>query len=433
MKSRNTLLLFALAILGPAIAAPAPWLITQANQEVPVTVYDYYDETTIITTSIEPIIPTVTSLPEALSTVTQVNTIYDITAVQKLYPSGVGTAADFNEAYYATTDIHKTTVFVVDITYTAPTGCSSSWTTTTAATLVVNPTVEALLPRTKTKTSYSINTELAFRPTTFTYESIWVDPTQVPTSSMDLLRDEYRPSSLYTGGGCYYTATYNEASNYYPNTYTSGSSSNTSDSDYPYTYHGYYWYDNVDDWYEYYYGISLLGIILASVLSWVGFWFLLGILESWIRFRRLMLGWQTRRGLPVCWSLIALPISLCCLFGFKKGFRARNPSDAAILKQRWDKMSAWRKIKLFFIWGFRYQYPDVLGPPPPRVKVSKKPGIEAGPPLLQESPVVTGARGDSTEEMGEVERGVQGEQSIIQPLPRAVVPEGEQIGRARSC
>ncbi|KAJ5241867.1 uncharacterized protein N7469_000194 [Penicillium citrinum] len=427
MKTFKDLLLLTLAISSPAYAAPAPWLITQANQEVPVTVYDYY--TTIITTTIEPIIPTVTSLPEALSTVTQVNTIYDVTAVQKLYPSGVGTVADFNEAYYVT-DAHKSTVFVVDLTYTAPTGCSSSWTTTTAATLVVNPTVEALLPKTKTKTSYSTNTELAFRPTTYTYESIWVDPTQIPTSSMDLLRDEYRPRSLYTGGGCYYTSTYNEASNYYPTTYTSGSTSDTSDtsnSDYPY--HGYYWY-NVDDWYEYYYGISLLGIILASVLSWVGFWFLLGILESWVRFRRLMLGWQTRRGLPVCWCLIALPISLFCLFAFKKGFRARNPSDAAILKQRWDKMSAWRKFKLFVIWGFRFQYPDVLGPPPPKVKVSKKPGTEAGPPLLQESPPATGARGDSTEEMGEV---VRGEQPVVQPLSRAVVPESEQIGRARSC
>lgn len=387
----------------------APWIVTEYNQNVPVTYdYGYYVR---VTTEIEAITPTVTALPEALSTVTQVNSLYELTAVQKLYPTGVSVG----EALDLVQNSHYT-VFVVDLVYTAPTGCSAQWTATETATVYPpDPTIEALLPRTRTSTSLSVNTDIAFRPTTFTYDVVWVDPTQVPSTSLASLRDSNYPATLYTGGAnCYYTSSYN---NYY-----SGSR--------------YY-----DDYYDYY-PISPLAILLIAVLGWVGLWFLLGILESWIRFRRLMLGWQTRRGLPVCWSLTILPLSLCCLFGFRKGFRARNAADSVILEQRWKRMSVWRKLKLFFIWGFRYKYPTVLGPPPPKVRVSKRPGKEVGPPLLQATPPGTRGASESVDpEMAQMGQGGQDRQVPLQPLPRDIVPEASgalnvgdsEVGRARSC
>ncbi|KAJ5110694.1 hypothetical protein N7532_001229 [Penicillium argentinense] len=405
-------------------AFAAPWIITEYNQGVPATYYHVGDDlhdTAHVSTRIEAITPTVTSLPEALSTVTQYNSyLYQTepyeTVVQVLYPSGVGEPADYNyqEDYY------HSTIFVVDLTYTAPTGCASDWTTTTSTTVTVpDATIEALLPRTKTSASISINTDSAFRPTTYTYDYVWVNPTQLPSSSLASLRDTNFPTALYTADSCAYTAnsgvTYSTNSGYYGG------------------YYGDYYYD--------YYGISPLAILLISVLGWIVLWFLLGIIESWVRFRRLMLGWQTRRGLPVCWCMTLLPISLCCLFGFRKGFRARNAADAAILKQRWDKMSAWRKFSLFWIWGFRYKYPTVLGPAPLRVKASKRPGKEVAPPLLQGSPPQTaeGERGASVS-AGDPEMGLANPQPVpLQPIPRAFVPRAtgalrtEEIGRAHSC
>lgn len=498
--SFKSLVLTSLALLGcsPLVHA-APWIITEANQAVPTTIVSYDLDDNLVTkttTSVEAIIPTVTSLPEALSTITQTNTGYGytLTAVEKLYPSGVGTAIDLNAGYYEdyySSNAYHTTVFVVDLTYTAPTGCSSTWTTTTAATLRALPTtLSALLPRTRTSVSLSVDTSIAFQPTTYTYDQIWVDPTQVPRATLASLRNvNSPPSTLYgAGSNCYYHYTYSDgtdsSSKYDPNTGlssgpTSNSNSNSNADPNSGYYNNYYYWDNYDEWNgKYYGGISLLAVILISVLGWIGLWFLAGILEAWIRFRRLMLGWQTRRGLPVCWAFTILPLSLCCLWGFRKGYRARSVDDAAILKERWEKMGFWRKFCLFWVWGFRYKYPTVLGPPPPKVRVSKRPGYAWGgygygnadgvhpAPLLGAEDSVRGSlqsvggpvRGPEmgqvqaqaraqAQAQGQAQGPVQGQQAqaqapAVQPLPRAVVPEasgalheggGEgEIGRASS-
>lgn len=126
-------------------------------------------------------------------------------------------------------------------------------------------------------------------------------------------------------------------------------------------------------------------------------------------------------------------------------------------------MGFWKKFGLFWVWGFRYKYPTILGPAPPSVRVSKRPGYAWGgygygngdgvhpAPLLgaenslRSGPSFPGSvRGP---EMGQVQgQGVtqsQGQQ-VPQPLPRAVVPEAsgalpeganegeDEVGRARS-
>lgn len=362
-----------------SLVRAAPWIVTDYYEEVRITPYGGYYASEYATTSIEQVSPTVTSLPEAISTITSVGSSYDaeVTVVQKLYPSGIGKeiyTSDNGYGYYEGDGFHST-IYVVNLTYTAPTGCSSQWTTKTTGMVEPPSAVRALLPLTETSLSTSVDRSTAFQPTSYFYTVVWVDPTQVPSASLACLSDQHAPTALsegsnckYQGHGCYYATGYN--GNY-------GA-----------------WYNDSSWW-----GISALAIFLICLLGWIGLFFILGIIESWIRFRRLMTGWQTRRGFPLFWAFMLLPISLFCLCCFRKGYRARNAADAEFLQQKWRDMSAWKKLRLFLIWGFRFKYPDVLGPAPPRVKASKRPGKGAGAPLLhsqslpavQETPEASGA------------------------------------------
>ncbi|OOQ86791.1 hypothetical protein PEBR_20010 [Penicillium brasilianum] len=357
----------------------APWIATDYFQEVPEEVYGDYDTSkhqwSIVTsTTYEEIIPTATSLPEAIRTNVVVQTDYyagTATLVEKLYPSGaVGTPVPYSLKYGYQDNGWTSTIWVVNLTYSAPTACSTQWTTTTAVSVTPpqDRTFDRLLPTTAASTSYSVYNAEGFQSSTYFYKYIWVAPTQVPTSSMNRLSDEYYPATLY----------------------------NNNDKDCRYENHGYEYSGN-----GYYYGdyyndglaISPLAILLICVLGWIVLWFLLGILEAWIRFRRLMTGWQTRRGMPVCWALTIMPLTLFCLCCFRRGYRARTAHDSAVLQSRWKKMTAWRKFVLFWKWGFRYKYPTILGPAPERVMPSKRPGkhpgSSMGPPLLYSTPPQT--------------------------------------------
>ncbi|PYH44088.1 uncharacterized protein BP01DRAFT_280391, partial [Aspergillus saccharolyticus JOP 1030-1] len=375
MASAHSFLLFLSLVLIQlsSFVSAAPWIVTAYYQETVYTESGYY--TTYTTTSIDQITPTATSLPPALSTITSVATentygSYDdevVTVIQQLYPSGVG--SDFYDAYYDQEDEADSTQFVVNLTYTAPTGCSSQWTTTTTAEIFPPARVQSLLPLTAVSTSLSVDSSQPFQPTTYTIDVVYVDPTQIPSSSLSLLSAEYLPTGLYTGAGCTYT----------------GSASGGYDSN------GYYneWDDDDYNWFtdpSYFGGLSPLGLTLAVSLGWIGLFLILGFVEAWVRFRRLMTGWQTRRGLPVCWSLLVLPFTLLLLCWFRKGYRARSQADGEVLQKRWKAMGFGTKLKLFFVWGFRFKYPPMLGPAPARVKTSKQPERTPGPRLLEPSP-----------------------------------------------
>lgn len=88
-------------------------------------------------------------------------------------------------------------------------------------------------------------------------------------------------------------------------------------------------------------------------------------------------------------------------------------------------MSFGTKLKLYFIWGFRFKYPTVLGPAPARVQGSKRPK-ESGPRLLETTPPGTNAPSRDG-----FERAVSGE---MQQAPASgVVSENRdaEIGQAR--
>ncbi|KAJ5615384.1 hypothetical protein N7537_000498 [Penicillium hordei] len=401
MAPSHSFLLFLSLVLSPFVQA-APWIVTDTYEQEVNT--DYYSE---LVTEINQISPTATLPVEALSTITSTNTNYDYTVVEKLYPTGYGEERDLYDGYPNAINSDRTyhsTIYKVNLTFSAPTACSTQWTTTTAATVRPPYGIATLLPRDNVVTSTSVDNSQPFEPMTYIYEVVFVEPTQIPSKTLDSLSLYNTPTSRYIGSGCQYTGVssdYNGNSGYYTGIsdgpgstqYTDGSSDSDGTSSSGSGYYD-YGYDDDYNWFTSTWGsglgISYLAIVLICGLGWIGIVFILGMIEAWVRFRRLMTGWQTRRGFPLFWSFILLPLSLFCLFCFRKGYRARSKEDAEILQKRWDSMGFWTKMRLFFAWGFRFKYPTVLGPAPPSVKANKRP-VESGPRLLDVTPPGTNA------------------------------------------
>lgn len=349
----------------------APWIVTGYYEQDVYTQDSYYYGSEVVTT-VTQFSPTATLPAEALSTITSTDTSYDsYTIVEKLYPTGYGVEKDSDSylGYYSldTDGNYHTTLYKVNVTYSAPTGCSTQWTTTSAVEVTPPAEVRNLLPKGTVASSTSIDNSQPFQPTTYLYDVVFVDPTQVPSADLSSASYYNKPTASYNGVGCQYTG--DSSSGYYG---------------------GYYYGDyDYDNWFTSKWGmgigISGLALVLITTLGWAGLFFFLGMIEAWVRFRRLMTGWQTRRGFPLFWAFSCFPISLFFLFCFRKGFRARSREDADILKQRWDAMGFGTKLRLYFVWGFRFKYPTVLGPAPPRVAGNKKPS-ESGPRLLETPP-----------------------------------------------
>jgi hypothetical protein len=98
-------------------------------------------------------------------------------------------------------------------------------------------------------------------------------------------------------------------------------------------------------------------IVVATLLPSL---FVLGWLESYIWFRRLMLGKTALRFGTVCWILISLWV--LCLTRISP---ARSAEDQATLRTQWSGMGAGTRWKLWWKWGFRHAYPaELLGPDP---------------------------------------------------------------------
>lgn len=374
-----------------SLARAAPWIVTR-YYEPEVYSDDGYTITPTVTTDIVEVTPTASSMPAALSTTTVTRTYFDdiITVVQVLLPSGAPVATDnglYNDNDYITTN------YYVDLVYTAPTGCSSHWTTTTAVSLYVPSEIQGFVQPTSTSISYSVDNYKPFQPTTITQAIAWIDPTQLPASSLSFLRNLYAPVTILYVAGCPYDIDSFDGDDTNDGTSSDSGSSGSGTSYNTGSYSGDASSDDGDkNWIydDYWYGISPLAVILIVILSWFGLWFIIGLMESWFQFQRLMTGWQARRGLPLSWAMLA-PVLSCFLLCFShKGYRARTAEEAAELQKKWTEMGGREKFALWLRWGFRWKYPPMLGPAPEKVRRrSKKPvpgPAGAAPPLLQVSP-----------------------------------------------
>lgn len=120
-----------------------------------------------------------------------------VTVVQVLLPSDAPVAT----GYDTYDDDYALTSYFVDLVYTAPTACSSQWTTTTAVPLYVPRNIQDVLKPSSTSMSYSVNNSRPFQPTTITHLKAWIGPTQIPESHLSELRrfyEMYDPSCSYS-------------------------------------------------------------------------------------------------------------------------------------------------------------------------------------------------------------------------------------------
>lgn len=99
------------------------------------------------------------------------------------------------------------------------------------------------------------------------------------------------------------------------------------------------------------------GIVLAAVLPAL---FLLGFVESFLWFSRLMTGKATMRFGTVCWLLLCCPIIF-----LTRRVPSRSTEDREQLREQWKGMGAGKKMGLWFKLGLRHRYPaELLGDHP---------------------------------------------------------------------
>lgn len=97
-------------------------------------------------------------------------------------------------------------------------------------------------------------------------------------------------------------------------------------------------------------------IIIAAILPAI---FLLGFVESYFWFRRLMTGKSAFRLGTFCWMFLFLPV--ICL---TRRTPARDIDSQAQLREHWKNTSWGTGLGLWFKYGFRHKYPEILGEHP---------------------------------------------------------------------
>jgi hypothetical protein len=106
-------------------------------------------------------------------------------------------------------------------------------------------------------------------------------------------------------------------------------------------------------------------IVICSI---IGALFLLGWIESFLWFRRLMMGRFALRVGTISWCMLTL-ICIC----LTKKEPPRTPEHQTILTQQWKAMPFGQKLRLWLRWGFSHDYPiDLLGLPNRALSVGER-------------------------------------------------------------
>jgi hypothetical protein len=303
-----------------SFASPSPY--TRYNGEVTT-----YNDIELRTVS-----PKVTPTVSAVSTSTYTYTYSDLKVIELYYPTGAVAESDLLPGYdYSATTTSKSTTtsieFMMQVTMTAPSSCPTAFTVTTQATVTVPSQVTDQVTPTSKETGTSTYTGLYY---TYFYETWYLSEGAAPfTSKSDFYYSYYiascstPPSSRSTGssrsGGGY-------SSDDYDSRFCYGWSCNSS--------------------------LKTWIIVIATIIPAL---FLLGFLESFFWFRRLMQGKSAMRFGTCCWVLISLWI-LC----FTRMQDRRSPEDQKLLKEKYKQMSAGAAFKAWLKWGFRHSYPEPL-------------------------------------------------------------------------
>jgi hypothetical protein len=125
-------------------------------------------------------------------------------------------------------------------------------------------------------------------------------------------------------------------------------------------------------------GCTSLKIWIIVIATMIPAFFILGLIENFFWFRRLMHGKRALRLGTLCWVFISLWI-LC----FTRQSLARPKEDRERLRAQWMSFSWWTRFKLWLKWGFRWTYPEkLLGTDPRKLQQAAMvpPGQGVQPP-----------------------------------------------------
>lgn len=306
---------------------------TDLETTVPESVYTY-------TEAVVPATPV-----SAIATLTASAEYADVTILEVVVESGSPvTQNDYDSTYIETS-------YVVPITYTPdPTCTSQNWTYTTNVPVYV-PDIVSLTPVTISSSATTIS-YLYYNPTPTTDLVAVLNPTDVNADNLASASSEYMPygmSYCYTPTSYCASGTASAAS--CTTTFTFDDSNDGSNP----AYNGGYYDDDDNRW--------VLDIILICVLvpvGWFLIWLLIGLWESWMSFKGLMLGQHRKRGLPYAWCCIS--VLFLCWVG--PTYKAKSAEEQTELLEKWKAMKKREKFKLWMKWGFRWKYPDMIGEEP---------------------------------------------------------------------
>ena len=228
--------------------------------------------------------------------------------------------------------IESTTTFYMPVTMSAPSSCPTQFTVTATTTVAVPSVMRDQVTPTSTVdgglSSYG-------RSYTYSVKTFYLSAGAAPFTSSDDFTYSYYIKHCSTPPAARSTS----GSNYGGGGSSSGNDDSSNSSDYCYYRRGYFCETDLQTWI----------IIVASVIPGL---FVLGFLESWFWFRRLMMGKSAMRCGTVCWTLITLLI-LC----FTRMQDRRSTEDRKLLEEKWKNMGSGAAFKAWMKWGFRRGYP----------------------------------------------------------------------------
>ncbi len=310
-----------LAQLQPAIASfytvTSFYVITTTTSQYTLTTcispcrtYTYTETTTVALN------PTVTPTVSPTSSHTQTYAYDDLEVVSLYLPRGAVDTSDFSTWNPTSTDDNTAYIYAyaIPVTWTAPSSCPTPFTVTTLDAVYIPSQVTPYLTPTST-----ISTTHRGLDTTHVnaYITLILNPTAIPAAQRNPASNPYNEYD-----SCFNPALTTQA------TLCSALTGCVAKA----------------TWI----------IILAALLPTI---FVLGLVENYFWFRRLMLGQWTLRLGTVCWCLV----SLWCVM-LTHNVQARSREDQVLLRELWRSLGWRARMGVWVRWGFRHRYPvEVIG------------------------------------------------------------------------
>ncbi|KAJ4286202.1 hypothetical protein N0V88_008104 [Collariella sp. IMI 366227] len=418
VMTRVAIFLALLAQLQPALAAfwtvTSYFAISSTISSRPAgctTSCRYYTSSTTLSVQ-----PTATPTASPISSRTTTNTYDDVEVVYLYVPVTAVASSDIITTTTYASNLY--TAYVVPITWTAPSSCPTPFIVETITRVLVPYQVTPYISAVTTATHITTDT-YDDSTRTKTYLTYFLDPKALPSSALADPDDNYYYSYYIEDcrnptatGAAYWGPGYDD----------------DDDDDYGGSRSG------GSDWDNYTVCSVMTGcvrlrtwvIVVATIIPTI---FVLGFIESYCWFRRMMLGKSALRLGTVCWCCMSLWFIL-----LTRKSVARSKEDQMLLKQYWATLGFGQRVKFWLKWGFRWKYPvELLGNPEGRNPVVV---VQQGAPMPPGAPGQDG--GNGTEKTPGITQQQQpvwvpysaGQQSVYyQPSPdQQLSPEVVQQG-----